>query len=137
MRTLIFTSLVICFLMMPYQLAAGQFDGSVPLLCAVVRVIDCGVEGDCEQITPEIANIPQFLRIDFKKKEITATKESGRKEKSEIKTLERVEGRIIMQGTGGSRGWTMVISEDTGKMSATASDEQSGFVVFGACTPFQ
>jgi hypothetical protein len=32
------------------------------------------------------------------------------------------------------RGWTMVISKKTGKMSATASDDDEAFVLFGVCT---
>jgi hypothetical protein len=30
----------------------------------------------------------------------------------------------------------MIITKETGKMSATVSDDQDGFVIFGACTPF-
>ena len=29
----------------------------------------------------------------------------------------------------------MVISEGTGKVTLSASDDQAGFLVFGACTP--
>jgi hypothetical protein len=29
----------------------------------------------------------------------------------------------------------MVISEETGKMSGTVSEDEVGFVIFGACTP--
>jgi hypothetical protein len=40
-----------------------------------------------------------------------------------------------MHGGQNGRGWTILISEETGKLSATISDEGVGFVVFGACTP--
>jgi hypothetical protein len=30
----------------------------------------------------------------------------------------------------------MVVAKETGKMSATAADDQLGFLIFGACTPF-
>jgi hypothetical protein len=31
-------------------------------------------------------------------------------------------------------GWSLAIAEDTGKMVLTASGDDVGFVVFGACT---
>ena len=88
------------------------------------------------KVTAEIANIPRFLKINFKKKTITATEESGRKDVTQIKNFERINGKMILQGTEGGRGWTMVISEETGEMSATVSDDQAGFVVFGESTKF-
>ena len=47
-----------------------------------------------------------------------------------IKSIEHIDGKMIMQGSENGRGWTIVISEKTGKMSATISDDQVGFVVF-------
>jgi hypothetical protein len=81
-----------------------------------------------------MAKIPRFLKINFEKKIISATEESGRTDVSTIKNFERVDDRLILQGAENGRGWTMVISEETGEMSATVSDEEVGFVVFGACT---
>ena len=78
--------------------------------------------------------IPRFLKINFEKKTISATEESRRTDVSVIKNIERVDSRQIIQGAENGRGWTIVISEKTRKMSATVSDEDVGFVVFGACT---
>ena len=44
---------------------------------------------------------------------------------SAIKSIEHIDGKTIMQG-----------SENTGKTSATISDDQVGFVIFGASTTF-
>jgi hypothetical protein len=41
---------------------------------------------------------------------------------------------MILQGIEDGRGWSIIISEDTGKMTATASQDDVGFVIFGACT---
>jgi hypothetical protein len=41
-----------------------------------------------------------------------------------------------VQGVRGGTGWSIAISEETGKMVVTESGGQAGFVVFGACTPF-
>jgi len=124
----------LCLILTPLPIAAGQFDGSVPLLCAVIQVVECGAGGECYPVQPEVANIPRFLKINFKKKTISATEDSGRKEVTKIKNIEHANGKVVLQGSENGRGWTMVISEETGKMSATVSDDQVGFVVFGAST---
>jgi len=45
-----------------------------------------------------------------------------------------VEGKLILQGVQEGKAWSMVITDDTDKMTLTAADDQEGFVVFGACT---
>ncbi len=127
--------LAICISIVPYQLASAKYDGSVPLLCAPIQVIECGVGDDCHRGTADSMNIPQFLKIDFEEKIIRAADESEKK--AMIKSLEHVDGKLILQGMQNGRGWTLVISEDSGKMSATVSDDQVGFVLFGACTPLK
>ena len=42
----------------------------------------------------------------------------------------------LHQAPEGSRAWSMVIAKEMRKISATVSDHQVGFVVFGACIPF-
>lgn len=126
----------LCLILTPLPIAAGQFDGSAPLLCAVIQVVECSAGGDCSPVQPEVANIPRFLKINFKKKIISATEDSGIKDVTQIKNIGHVSGKMILQGSENGRGWTMVISEETGKMSATVSDDQVGFVVFGASTKF-
>lgn len=62
---------------------------------------------------------------------------------TEIKRTERVDGKLILQGAEDGienvrdgLGWTVAISEETGKFILTASGEDVVFVVFGACIPF-
>ncbi len=119
--------------LIPTDHALSQFDGSVPLLCAPVQAIDCDVAEPCLRGTPEDVNIPNFFKIDLKKKMISAIREGGRQ--TSINNLHRVNGKIILQGVQKGRGWTMVISEKTGKISATVSDNDVGFVIFGVCAP--
>lgn len=51
-----------------------------------------------------------------------------------IKNFARIDGGIIMQGVQADCGWTIRISEETGKMSASVAGGQVGFILFGACT---
>jgi len=42
---------------------------------------------------------------------------------------------LILQGVENGRGWTLAITETSGKMVLTVSGNEEGFVVFGACIP--
>ncbi len=120
---------------------AGDFDGSKPLLCAVMDIVECGPGGNCQKVMAEEIGIPQFLRINFKEKKISATQSSGSKRSTTIKNSEHVDGKLILQGAEDGvedvrdgLGWSIAISEESGKMVLTASGDEVGFVVFGACT---
>ena len=112
--------------------AAGKHDGSVPLLCVPIAVTECGADGECKRGTAESVNLPQFIRVDLKAMK-AHNQETGRE--SPIKNVERMNGKLILQGAQGERGFTLVIAEDTGKMSATVATDGEGFIIFGACTP--
>jgi hypothetical protein len=111
--------------------AAGKYDGSAPLLCAPVVVMECGPDGDCQRRSAESVNLPQFFKVDLKARTVRS-EETGRD--SPIRNLEHLNGQMILQGGQNGRGWSMTISEETGKMSGAISTEGEGFIVFGACT---
>ena len=116
----------------PHQAAAaGKYDGSVPLLCVPLAVTECGAEGECQQGTPQSVNLPQFFRVDFKTMTIRAVEQNR---ESAIKTVDRVNGKMILQGVQGQLGWTMIIAEDSGQMSATIAGAIEGYIIFGSCT---
>src|SRR5262245_29699838 len=111
--------------------AAGKFDGSVPLLCAPTAISECGPDGECKRVTAESVNLPQFFKVDVKAQKVHS-EETGRI--SPFRTIEHLSGNLILQGGQDGRGWTMTVSEQTGRMSAAISSHEVGFVVFGACT---
>ncbi len=123
----------LCLILTPLSLAAADFDGSKPLLCATIETFECGSGIECQRGTAQSVNLPQFLVIDFKDKKISGTRESGEVLTTKIENMERSEGKLVLQGTENNKGWNMLINEATGKMTITASDDQVGFVVFGAC----
>lgn len=118
----------------PYgAMAAGTYDGSVPLLCVPLVVNECAAGAECRRVTAESVDLPQFLKVDLKAMTVRA-EETGRQ--SPVASVERLNGKLIIHGSQGERayGWTMTVSESTGKMSATIATDEEGFVVFGACT---
>ena len=130
----------ICMVHMPA--AAGDFDGSEELMCSCMRIIECGPDGQCKEVTAEDLGIPQFLRINFEQKTISAPQWGESQPPSPIENLEHIDGKLILQGAEDGikdvrdgLGWSMAISEETGRMVLTGSGDQMGLVVFGACTP--
>ena len=124
----------LCLYLLSSQPVVAQGDISDPLLCAVVQVYECEAEGECQPVGIETAVLPRFINVNFEKQIISATEESGITDVSAIRNFERINGRLIIQGAENGRGWTIVVLEESGNMSATVSDEDVGFVVFGACT---
>ena len=135
------SAMILCIFMITAPASAGDFDGSKPLMCAVIDIVECGSGGKCQELTAEDVGIPRFLKVNFKKKSITATHAGGSKKSTTIKNSEHIDGKLILQGAEdgieGVRdgvGWSIAIAEDTGNMVLTASGDDVGFVVFGACT---
>ena len=121
--------------------AAGNFDGSKELICALMDIVECQPGGKCLKVTNEEVGIPYFLRIDFKRKSISASYMDGSQRSTTIENFEKIDGKAIIQGAEdgieGVRdglGWSLAIAEDTGKMVLTATGDAVGFVMFGACT---
>jgi len=111
--------------------AAGKYDGSTPLLCVPTIVAECRVEGECRRVTAESVNLPQFFKVDVKGQKVNS-EEAGRA--SPVTTVDHVGGNLVLLGTEAGRGWTMTISEETGRMSAAVSSGSEGWILFGACT---
>jgi len=131
--------IVICMLVAPFTVSAASFDGSQPLLCALMKAMVCTQINECEEFSAEDLNIQQFVQIDFAKKEMRGVSNAERR--TTIERMEEVDGKLILQGAEQAIedvrdgvGWTMAIMEDTGKAILTASGDNVGFVLFGACT---
>jgi len=114
--------------------ANAAFDGSSPLLCVPIEVMECGANEGCFETTAEFVNIPQFIRIDFQKKTASGTLTDGAVREVGIERMERENGMIVIQGGQQGRGWSATVGEETGKMTLTASGDRFGFIIFGVCT---
>ncbi len=133
--------IVILIGMMTASAMAEDFDGSKELICSIMDIVECGPGGKCQQVTAEEVGIPHFLKINFKNKKITASHIGGSKRSTDIENLEKIDGKVIIQGAEdgveGARdgvGWSLAIAQESGKMVLTAAGDDVGFVVFGACT---
>ena len=57
--------------------AYASIDGSEPVICAAVEIIECVPNDECQRISAREAGFPRFLQIDFAGQQITRTKSSG------------------------------------------------------------
>lgn len=113
--------------------AAGKYDGSKPMLCAVSAVSECTANGKCERSAPQEGNnLPHFLRVDVSGRVVTGNDGSGRK--TEIKASTVVDGQLMLQGVESGKAWSMVISSEGGRWGGAIVEDDGLIAVFGACT---
>jgi hypothetical protein len=113
--------------------AAGKYDGSRPMLCAVTAISECTADGKCERSAPHAGNnLPSFLRVDLNGRVLTDNEGSGRK--TDIKASSTVDGQLILQGGENGKGWTMVIGSETGRWGGSVVEDDGLFAIFGSCT---
>jgi hypothetical protein len=135
-------SIVLLVMFVPCSGMAGDFDGSKTLLFATQKGFECTPRNGCKEVALEDLNLPSFYIINFKKKEITATPESGIEDVSKIERMETYDGMLLIQGAEDGYegvedgvGWTVSIQKDSGKAVLSGSMPEAGFIVFGVCTP--
>jgi hypothetical protein len=126
----------------PLLASAGDFDGSKTLLCASVEASECVAGTGCTKVAPEAIDAPQFFKVIPDKKLMTSVRSDGKKRDTPVERSEVLDGKWILQGADDGYedirdglGWSMAISQETGKMVLSASADGAAFVIFGACTP--
>lgn len=113
---------------------AGDFDGTKPLICAVIKTVSCPRNEDIETGTAEDIDLPQFFYIDFEKKVVTGKAADGEVRETKIDSLKHEDGKLILQGVQRGKAWSAVINEESGKTTITGANDETAFVVFAACT---
>ena len=120
--------------------ALAEFDGSEPLVCSFGHVIECDAGSECRAVTNESVDAPDFLKLDFKKKQVVATTAGQDSPPDSIDNLVDLTTHLVVQGVQGTSkgdtlGWSMSIDQETGQMVVTGAGDHAGFVIFGACAP--
>jgi hypothetical protein len=134
MRTLLTVAgvaVISCLLPSAAPPSAAPLDSSTPILCALNSVTECARRGNCERTNSEDAEIPSFVQINVPKKVLSTV---DGKRTSPITSVNRANGRLMIQGMQNERVWGAVVDEETGHMSATVSEADGAIVITGACT---
>jgi hypothetical protein len=121
---------------------AGCFNGSQVFICSVTTISECDFGEPCETVNPLDINAPAFLKIDLNQG-IIFPAEAGvdfGKRKSIIQNKRIVDEKLFLQGAEDGigkekdgAGWTVAISQETGRMILTVSTDDTGFVASGNC----
>jgi hypothetical protein len=119
---------------LPQAARAAVFDGSQPIICAPVEILECERTLHCEAQTVDTVDLPQFLMISIQDKTVTGTRPSGEPVNAKIDQVQHVEQQMHLQGIQKRFGWSAVIDEAQGHMTLMIGDPASGYVIFGACT---
>ncbi len=124
---------VLCFGVLSTPVVLADFDGSDPLLCASVEVYECTAGADCDPVTAESVDAPQFFSIDFREETLTGSDGVTDGEPGEISNVTLLGDQLILRGVDATVAWTLSIAQVTGKLIAVATGDDAAFVIFGAC----
>jgi len=108
---------------------ASDFDGSKRLICATVEARDCVSGGECFRGLPDEVGAPAFVRIDFEKKSLF-----GPHRTAPIRSMEKDERQLLLQGVELGYVWVIALDQESGRFSASLTNREGAFVLFGSCT---
>jgi hypothetical protein len=109
---------------------AADFDGSKFLVCATLEARDCVMGAECFAGLPDKVGAPEFIRIDFANKMMV-----GAKSTSPIVAMVSSETQLLLQGKEEGYGWSFALDQANGHFSASLTNTEGSFLLFGACTP--
>jgi len=134
--------LLFSLFIMPLPTFAEDFDGSKPLSGSVSKIIEINPSRVINDVDPDTVGLPRKFLIDFEEKKVRPSKDSLIRRTSQIKRVEHIENKLILQGVeegvenvDDGLAWSMAISKKSGMVVLSASGDGVAYVVFGTCTP--
>lgn len=109
---------------------AADFDGSKALDCAPTEAVDLRPGAEIVKARPTDIGAPASLRVEIAHKKIV-----GPKRVTPIKSIERSDQQILLQGTELGFAWTLALNRQDGAMIITFVDRVGAVVLTGTCTP--
>ena len=120
---------------------AADFDSTETLMCSFAQITECDAGAECLSVTNESVDAPDFVKLDFKNKQVVATSAGVDSPPDDMDNVINLANYVVVQGvqggaenTANSLAWSATISHASGHMTLAAAGEKAGFVVFGACT---
>ena len=122
--------------LIPLSATAAGIHANQRILCSTIEAVECGAGEDNCFIGPATSiNMPHFVRVDVKNKEMKELRVDGEGRRTVIENIKDKEGQLILQGADGDYAWSAEVQKATGKLVLTAAGDDVGFIIFGACIP--
>jgi hypothetical protein len=125
------------------QVAWAQKSDDIPgpAICASQEALECSPVAGCSRVSLASIDGPQFISLKPGEPRLIVTLANGDIKTAKVERHEKLDGKFIYQGSEEANpeaddgvGWTLLISEDTGRMVVTLAGADTAFVIFGACT---
>lgn len=116
---------------------ADDLSDAEELICYGWSAARCHVDGGCDETAPWLLNLPDFLKVDLDRGVAENTGAPEQRRVTEIDSITRRDGLIVMQGHQENRAFSWLITEATGEGTLTVSTPDSGLTVFTICTPIE
>jgi len=116
---------------------ADELTGADRFICSAGSVSACCDDGQCASGTAAELGVPQFIEFDLVQKRISTTKASRLNRATNLDSIKRANGTIMLQGLDVDRAYSFVIDEKSGEISTTVAIQDAGcnVLAFGWCTP--
>lgn len=109
---------------------AEEFDGSAPLVCAVLESHDClPNQKACKPLQSEIGK-DMNLHIDVPNKTV---KSPFRIKALPLQSVSNNAKSLVLQGKDLELVWSATIHRSTGRLTVAVADREGAYVVFGQC----
>ena len=113
--------------------AAGPYDGSVPMKCAIEVVFACQEAASCVRGTAQTVSLPPVITVDVTKRLISGDA-AGRT--AGIEAVGHGAGQLMIYGQDVEtlgKAWGLTVTEQTGAMWGAVLSRVGGILIFGAC----
>jgi hypothetical protein len=110
---------------------AEDFDGTAPMVCAVLESHDClPNQKACKSLEPE-AGEDNNLHIDVPN--MTIKSSSFRTKALPLQSVSKNTKSLVLQGKDLELVWSATIHRTTGRLTVAVADREGAYVVFGQC----
>jgi hypothetical protein len=113
--------------------AADDLTGQDRFVCTAWHAVMCTTEGSCTPTEAWRLQIPDFLKVDLRAREMATPEGSEQVRFTTIENIGRNEGRIFLSGWQQARGFTWVINEASGEGSLAIASDTAVVTLFTAC----
>ena len=114
--------------------AFAAVDTKQKMICAIMEAKSCELRTGCDTGGADMVNLPDFVTVDVPSNKITGIRPDGTALATPIERVESADGVTVLQGGEEGVGWSINITLETGRMTVSASSEDTGLLIFGTCT---